>query len=253
MMALFLSLTVFAKDLPGEEVYVARPKAAAPLPKAAKQKHTKARGAILPLEYLLPLKRESNLSELVSPPKGSRETLRQIRVGDLIDLRVQHSVIAFPDERSPVIAVAEAGSSRGLRFIGESYLEKNTHRIFVEFTRVVQGEQVFNLKGVAVSEKGQPGLVGEYHSREALLFAGDFTASFVAGYFDGLVPRQRNVFGQMESDQSVDAAVKKGLASGALSTAERFREKLKKVPEFSEIQGPFDLKILVLAPANSEN
>jgi hypothetical protein len=40
--------------------------------------------------------------------------------------------------------------------------------------------------------------------------------------------------------------VKKGLASGALSTANRFREKLKKVPEFSEIRGPFEIQILIL-------
>ena len=84
-------------------------------------------------------------------------------------------------------------------------------------------------------------------------FAGDFVASFAAGYFDGLVPRRSNFFGQPEVDSSVDSAVKKGLASGALSTADRFREKLKKVPEFSEIKGPFNLKILILEQVKTTN
>jgi len=44
------------------------------------------------------------------------------------------------------------------------------------------------------------------------------------------VPRKSNVFGQVETDTSVDSAV-------------------KKVPEFSEIKGPFEIKLLVLEPA----
>jgi len=113
------------------------------------------------------------------------------------------------------------------------------------------GTQIFDLKGVGVTTEGQPGLSGEYHSPEAEYFTGDFIASFAAGYFDGLVQRRTNAFGQLETDPSVDSAVKKGLASGALSTADRFREKLKKVPEFSEIKGPFDLKILILEQPKS--
>ena len=207
----------------------------------------------IPNEYLSSYSRQSTISELVTPPKGSVEIFRALKVGDSIDLSVNHSVIAFPDEKAPVVAIVESGGLRGLKFIGESYLEKNTQRIFLNFNRVVQGDHIYDLKGVGISSNGQPGLIGEYHSREVEYFTGDFISSFVAGYFDGLIPRRANALGQMETDNSVDSAVKKGLASGALSTADRFREKLKKVPEFSEIKGPFNLKILILEQAKTKD
>ena len=68
-----------------------------------------------------------------------------------------------------------------------------------------------------------------------------------------LLAKVQDEAGQVVEDSSVDTAVKKGLASGALSTADRFREKLKKVPEFSEIKGPFNLKILILDQAKLIN
>ena len=197
--------------------------------------------------------RQSTQSELVLPPKGAAEILRPIKVGDSIALEVEHSVIAFPDEKAPVIAKIESGPLRGIRFIGESTLEPNTHRIFINFSRVIQNNRIFDFKGIGITAGGQPGFQGEYHSREAEFFGGDFIASFTAGYFDGLVPRHTNAFGQAEIDNTVDAAVKKGLSSGALSTADRFREKLKKVPEFSELKGPFPLKILILDQPKTTN
>lgn len=262
MIYFFLVSLGFAAELPGEEVFVAPIVGESKPSPVPAQTSNKGRGVSrkpqlvksnLPSEYLANLARQSTASELVVPIKGSVEVFRGIKVGDIFDLYVDHSVIAFPDEKAPVVAQSQSGSTRGLRFIGESYLEPNSRRIFINFNRVVQGDHIFSLKGVGVASNGQPGLGGEYHSREADYFTGDFIASFTAGYFDGLVPRKTNVFGQVVEDSSVDTAVKKGLSSGALSTADRFREKLKKVPEFSEIKGPFNLKILILDQAKSIN
>lgn len=262
MMYLFLVAFSFAADLPGVEVFVApateQVKPVSRPVKASKKVHgltlkPQVTQGNLPSEYQIIVGRQSTASELVVPIKGSVEVFRALKVGDSFDLYVDHSVIAFPDEKAPVVAQGQSGAIRGLRFIGESYLEPNSRRIFINFNRVVQGDQVFSLKGVGVASNGQPGLSGEYHSREAEYFTGDFIASFAAGYFDGLVPRKTNVFGQVVEDSSVETAVKKGLSSGALSTADRFREKLKKVPEFSEIKGPFNLKILILDQAKSIN
>ncbi|MFP5519661.1 MAG: hypothetical protein ACLGGX_07135 [Bdellovibrionia bacterium] len=291
MILLLISLFCSAKELPGEEIWVAPPalevklsdpQVATPISTPApslstepaktieittsqeipknKRKVKKSNGqkavivyGNIPPEYFVASSRQSTASELVQPPKGSSELFRGIKVGDILEVSVPHSVIAFPDEKSPVIGAADSGQLSGFKFVGESYLEKNSKRIFINFTRLVIGQQVFDLKGVGVTSEGQPGLTGEYHSREAEYFTGDFIASFAAGYFDGLVPRRTNAFGQIETDQSVDSAVKKGLSSGALSTAERFKEKLKRVPEFSEIKGPFSLKILVLEQAKTTN
>jgi len=259
---LFLIASVFAAELPGEEVFVAprveesKPqKELVKLPRKVEILRHKPQSANgnLPLEYQAGFGRQSTVSELVVPAKGSIEVFRGMKVGDSFDLYVDHSVIAFPDERAPVVALGQSGSVRGLKFIGESYLEPNSRRIFINFNKVVLGDRIFSVKGVGVASNGQPGINGDYHSREVEYFTGDFIASFAAGYFDGLVPRRTNVFGQVVEDSSVDTAVKKGLSSGALSTADRFREKLKKVPEFSEIKGPFNLKILVLDQAKSMN
>lgn len=267
MIFLLLSTFAFARDIQGEEIWTApsriEVKSEQPASPSIQKKVTKSKSssksaitqsvANIPSEYIVSMHRDSNSSELIQPPKGSNEIFRAIKVGDIIEVRVPHSVIAFPDEKAPVVGTADGGQLSGFRFIGESYLEKNTKRIFINVSRLVMGQQIYEVKGVGVSSEGQPGLTGEYHSREAEYFAGDFIASFAAGYFDGLVPRKTNVFGQLEIDSSVDSAVKKGLASGALSTADRFREKLKKVPEFSELKGPFNLKILILEQAKTTN
>ncbi|MCE3009740.1 MAG: hypothetical protein LW875_03915 [Proteobacteria bacterium] len=255
MMTLLLYSTLLnASELPGEPLWEAptrvTPTVETPKPlKPRKPSQSIIESSNLPTAYSKTTGRQSTQSELILPRNGITETLSAIRVGDVLELTVNHSVIGFPDEKAPVLGIVESGSFRGARFLGDSYLEQNSRRIFINFHRLVLGPAIYRLSGVAVSEVGQPGLTGVYHSREAEYFTGDFIASFAAGYFDGLVPRRTNVFGQVEADTSVDAAVKKGLSSGALSTAERFKEKLKKVPEFSEIQGPFKIKILILEPA----
>lgn len=259
---MFLATVSFASELPGEQLYIAPDTLSTnqkvidtsntPLPKTKPLQMGNSSGN-LPIEYLVPQTRQSTASELLTPPKGAASIFRAIKVGDIVEAAVDHSVIAFSDEKSPVVAKVEVGSLRGIKLIGESVLEPNTKRIFINFNRIVQNDSIYTIKGSGVSSLGQPGLTGEYHSREAEYFTGDFLASFTAGYFDGLVPRRTNPWGQIESDASVDSAVKKGLASGALSTAERFREKLKKVPEFSEIKGPFNLKILILDQAKTTN
>lgn len=254
----FLFGIACAQGLPGEELYRAPDKVVVSPPTEEKiqvKKETRSlpmrasENSNLPTSYQARLSRESNASELVLPPKGAKDLLRAIKVGDELTAEISHSVIAFPDEKSPVVATVSDRGLKGFKFIGESILEKNSKRIFIEFNRVIVGDKVYSIKAKGLSYSGQTCLIGEYHSREAEYFAGDFISSFVAGYFDGLVPKRTNFFGQVESDPSVDNAVKKGLASGALSSADRFREKLKKVPEFSELQGPFEVKVLILDQA----
>lgn len=267
MWILLISLLSQAKNLEGEELWSAEPppqirveeitskEKSEPLEnkkvtsKKSKGSQTLSGPSNLPSQYTKSLLRESNKSELIQPPKSATELFKGLKIGDLLMAQVRHSIIAFPDEKAPVVAEFQSGPLMGLKLIGESHLEPNSKRIFIEFNKLIQGHQIYSIKGVGVSAEGQPGLVGEYHSREAEYFTGDFIASFAAGYFDGLIPRRTNVFGQVETEPSVDTAVKKGLASGAMSTAERFKEKLKKVHEFSEIQGPLFLKILILEQA----
>ena len=206
----------------------------------------------LPPEYRArtAVRLESTAAVTILPPANLKNILKILKVGESVEAAISHSIIAFPDEKAPVIALVETdGLMKGFRFVGESRLESNSKRVFLDFRAVARDGKVYQFKGVGISKDGQPGFEGEYHSREAAYFAGDFVASLTAAYFDGLVPRRTNVFGQVQEDNSVDTAFKKGLSAGAMSTAERFKEKLKKVPEFSELRGPLRIKILVLEKA----
>ncbi len=192
---------------------------------------------------------ESTSALVVLPAQNLKSILQGLNVGETLSAKIIHSVIAFPDEKAPIIAIIQDGKLKGWRLVGESSLEKNSKRIFITFKTIAKDGKSFKFNGSGLTASGQPGFEGEYYSQEATYFAGDFISSLTAAYFDGLVPRQTNVFGQMQTDNSVDSAFKKGLAGGALATAERFREKLKRVPQFSELDGPINLQVLVLERA----
>lgn len=184
-------------------------------------------------------------SKLVLSTETKQEKLLSVRAGDTARIEIPHSIIAFSDEKAPVVALINSGPLSGAKLFGISSLEKNSKRIFIEFERVSFSGSTYEIKASAITENGTQGFVGEMHSRESEYFAGDFISSFVAAYFDAQVPRTTNAFGQIQDDRSVDSAFKKGLATGAMSSAERFREKLKKAPEFSEISGPLKATLLI--------
>lgn len=210
--------------------------------KSGKQKEY-ARGKNLPIYFRIERPLEIRPGFIL--PETKEENLGSVRAGDIFEIEITHSIIAFPDEKAPVVAKIISGPMQGGKLFGFSHLETNSKRILIEFTRLSNHQATFEIRGSATTEEGAVGFIGEHHSREELYFAGDFLSSFVAGYFDAQVPRSRNAFGQLEEERSVDAAFKKGLSSSAMASGERFREKLKKVPEFSELKGPIKAKILI--------
>ena len=189
-------------------------------------------------------------SKVILSTETRQEKLMSVRAGDTAQIEILHSIIAFPDEKAPVVAVIKSGALTGAKLFGSSTLEKNSKRIFIEFERASFAGSTYELKGSAITSDGIQGFMGEHHSRESEYFAGDFISSFVAAYFDAQVPRTTNAFGQIQDDRSVDSAFKKGLSASAMSSAERFKEKLKKVPEFSELAGPIRAKILIFEGGN---
>lgn len=187
-------------------------------------------------------------SLVVYPTDSLKETLRTLKPGSVLKALVDHSVIAFPDEKSPVVARTLSGLFSGSRLVGFSRLEKNSNRIFIDFEVISpQGKaSSFKFKGSALSETGSNGFEGIHHSKETKYFAGDFISTFIAAYFDSQVPRYLGPFGGQVEDTSLTSATKKAMAASSMASAERFREKLRKVPEFSELKGPLDIQILVL-------
>lgn len=193
-------------------------------------------------------------TQVVLPENKKGDLLDGLNPGDDLLIHIQHSILAFPDEQAPVVAFIRSGGFKGSKLLGTSKLEPNSQRIFINFYKIVAHGVVYNLKASALTSEGVTGFSGDYHSRETEFFAGNFISSMIAAYFDGLVPKSTNPFGQVIDDNSVNSAFKKGLASGALSTADRFKDKLKKVPEFSELKGPIHARVLILDVAieNSE-
>lgn len=210
----------------------------------------KSPGGNLPIEFVQRDQRAllKTTSNTVLPGGNIKTKLKGVRTGDVLFARIPHSILAFPDENAPVVAQITEGPFKGARLLGSSKLEPNSKRIFIEFKAITTNGETYEFLANAVTIDGQTGFVGEHHSKEATYFAGDFASSFVAAYFDGLVPRSTNVFGTITEDYSPDSALKKGMASGAMASADRFREKLKKVPEFSELKGPIDIGLLIVNP-----
>lgn len=257
---LFMIFSIFA--IAGQtgsiELYTAEPEAKSTLTKTVKAE-TKARilnsrkitseslekdSGNLPVYFGSPSESEIR-SKIVLSTETKQEKLMSVRAGDTVKIEIPHSIIAFTDEKAPVVGIVKSGPLSGAKLFGRSSLEKNSKRIFIEFERASFSGSTYELKGSAITDTGTQGFIGEYHSRESEYFAGDFISSFVAAYFDAQVPRTTNAFGQIQDDRSVDSALKKGIAAGAMSSAERFREKLKKTPEFSEIVGPIRAQILI--------
>jgi hypothetical protein len=253
------------QDEPVKQVAVPVPVVPTPLPvieqpkpqKVSKprkeKKHEPAEPAgNLPTEFV---KRDQRVllkttSATIIPAGNLKGKLKGLRTGDIAFATILHSIIAFPNEAAPVIAQINDGPFKGARLLGASRLEPNSKRIFIDFKAITTQGETYDLLASAVTEEGQTGFSGEYHSNEAGLFTGDFIASFTAAYFDGLVPRNTNVFGTVVEDYSPGSAIKKGMAGGAMATAERFREKLKRVPEFSELKGPINVGLLIVTPGD---
>ena len=55
----------------------------------------------------------------MQPPKGVIEILKRLRVGEKLGAEVNHSVMAFPDEKSPVVANLTDRKFTGIKLIGE--------------------------------------------------------------------------------------------------------------------------------------
>jgi hypothetical protein len=181
---------------------------------------------------------------ILQPSKELLDSMPGLQIGDMLDAYIPHSVIAFPDEKAPVVAIVTSGRFKGAKLVGGSSLEPNSKRIFIEFTHMTYKKQTAKVKASGLSESGQPGFEGEYHSQELKYFTGDFLASMTAAYFDSQVPRFNTLLGQVQ-DNSTESALKMGLAAGSMSSARRFREKLQKVPEFSVLNSAHRIQALI--------
>lgn len=188
----------------------------------------------------------SNEYNTLTPDEKIKSVDLNLSLGDELPAIINHSIIAFPNEKAPVIAQIYKGQFKGATLIGESIFEDNSKRILVEFKYLkVSDKKIYRINGKTLNSQKQYGIYGEHVTNELKYFSGDLISSMVAAYFDSRVPTNYNLLGQEIKDTSVDSAFKKGLSSGAMASAERFREKLKNASEFIEAKGPIEINVLV--------
>lgn len=189
----------------------------------------------------------SEESRIVLPGTKSGIQFTGLKPGDILEAEIRESAFAFPDSKAPVRAVVASGVLKDSLLLGEATLEKNSKRILISFNRFRKANDplVFNLAASALDSKGILGLVGEYQSSESKLFSAEFLAAGAAGYADSTVDRTQNLIGNTVEQPTASNFAKKALASALSKTSSSISEKLKNAPEFSILEGPVQIKILI--------
>lgn len=203
----------------------------------------------LPIEYLIHSKPISiEESPIILPTNKSGIRFRQLLSGDLLNATLTESVFAFLDSKSPVRALVNSGPLKGSVLIEEATLEKNSKRTLIHFKkfRDPRNKDIYNLEADAMDDRGVLGLVGEYVSNESIFFGAEILSAAAAGYTDSTIDRNTNNWGQTTDVKNEDTFVKKALTSALSKSADRFSEKLKSAPEYSILNGPKEIQILIL-------
>lgn len=232
-----------------EEKTVQAEKAEETLKKPKKQKALIQLVGNLPSEYSATNPAFSiEESPIVLPLNKMGLKFSAIKSGDLIQATIQESVFAFQDSKSPVRALITSGELKGSIFIGEASLEKNSKRIQIEFKkfRDPAAKDIFSLQASAMDNKGILGVVGNLVSNEGKYFAAEVISAGAAGYADSTISRTQNLLGSTSEVPSEDTFAKKALTAALSKTADRFSEKLKQAPEYSILEGPVPIQILVI-------
>src|SRR5687767_10700907 len=126
IMHLTLSLPLFASQAPQELWKSDEPSVAAPTPHPQIQpppqtqdssrlapgaRRQPSEGGNLPSAYLTrpPSRLEQTSAAVILPDKNLASKLKGLSAGQVLKARILHSVIAFPDERAPVLAEVTDG------------------------------------------------------------------------------------------------------------------------------------------------
>lgn len=180
---------------------------------------------------------------------GTKSGIRfgELRPGDVLEAQILESAIAFPDSKAPIRAIVSSGPLKNSVLLGEASLENNSKRILISFSRFRKENDsiTFTLSANALDTKGILGLVGNYQSNETRLFAGEFLAAGAAGYADSTVDRTQNSLGNVVETPSASNYAKKALAAAFTRTSNSISEKLKVAPEYSILEGPIQIKIII--------
>lgn len=186
-------------------------------------------------------------SPIILPAQKQNIKSNDLLSGEVIVAEVKESLIAFNDAKAPVRAIIKSGKLKDSILIGEATLEKNSKRILIDFKKLRTGfgNQNYEITGYALDKKGILGLEGNLISGEDKYFAAEFLSAAAAGVADASIDRNQNVYGNYVEKPTTDTLAKKALVGALSTTTNHFSEKLKKAPEYSILEGTFEIQILI--------
>lgn len=217
-------------------------------PKKKKSKAIPSSGVgNLPLYFANRGSFQAEESPVVLPTSRAGILLGSIKLGDVLSAEVKESLIAFNEAKAPIRAVVTEGRQKGAILLGEATLEKNSKRILIEFKRLraKDSNQSYNLLAYGIDLKGILGIEGKVISGEDKYFTAEVIATAASSYADATISREQNNLGNYVEKPGADTLGKKALSSALSKTAERFAEKLKIVPEYSVLEGPTMIQVLI--------
>lgn len=215
----------------------------------------KPRGATFKVQGNLPAELMVGISSgsieetpIILPPNKTNIRYQSLKSGDLISATIEESAFAFLDSKTPIRALVTTGKLKGSVLIGEANLEKNSKRITIDLKkfRSPNTQELYSLQATVMDYKGILGLEGKLVSNEDKFFLAEIFAAGAAGYADATISRDQNAFGNSVEARGEDTFAKKALVSALSKTADRYAEKIKQAPEYSILQGPIDVQILIL-------
>ena len=219
-----------------------------------KKPHQTSPSGNLPSFYL----GQSQISEDISLLNPSQKPVfrgTDIKIGEVLKGRLQESIIAFSDSRVPIRAIIDEGKERGSILLGESYLEKASKRILIDFKklRLKNSDKTFQVQAHAQDLKGILGIEGKVVSNTDKYFAAEILSAMAAGFIDASVSRSPNAMGNNVEAPGLDTITKKAAASALSESTKHFAEKLKTAPEYVYLEGPLDIQLLIVeAPKTTD-
>ena len=153
---------------------------------------------------------------------------RGLRMGDMIDVQISESVIAWEGGFLNLISNSNVNSNqmeapvRGTFqekntgtvwvLIGDARLDPRTDRVSIRWSRMrkeTSDQREYSFEGVSMGEDGALGIKGEVHSKEGLLFAGEVISAGAAGMTEaGLDKRESLRTGEMVETKSESNLIK---------------------------------------------
>jgi hypothetical protein len=194
--------------------------------------------------------RSSSGNEAVAvlvPDKVTGALLPGLRAGDILAAELEQSIKASPSVPTPIRARITAGRFIGAVVLGAATLDRELKRVLLSFDhlRLSGSDTGYQLKATGLALNGQVGLEGEHHAEEGSYLLAELGAATAAGYADATTSRSPSILGGYQTEPSAANAVKQGAVQALSKTADRFAERVRSAPEYTEIEGGRAIQIII--------